>query len=40
MSQRFTVVEEDVEGQRAEGDTVLEKLVLDRSTGQQAAYGT
>ena len=35
MSQPFTVVEEDVEGHRAEGDTVLEKLVLDRSTGSE-----
>jgi mannose-6-phosphate isomerase-like protein (cupin superfamily) len=35
MRQPFTVVEEDVAGHRAEGDTVLEKLVLDRSTGSE-----
>ena len=35
MHQPFTVVEEDVEGQRAKGDTALEKLVLDRSTGSE-----
>jgi mannose-6-phosphate isomerase-like protein (cupin superfamily) len=35
MSQRFTVVEEEIEGHRPEGDTVLEKLVLDRSTGSE-----
>jgi mannose-6-phosphate isomerase-like protein (cupin superfamily) len=33
MSQRFVVAEADVEGNRAEGDTALEKLVFGAHTG-------
>lgn len=33
MRQRFVVAEADVRGRRAEGDTVLEKTTMDRSSG-------
>jgi mannose-6-phosphate isomerase-like protein (cupin superfamily) len=35
MRQRFVVAEADVDGRRAEGDTVLEKTTMDRSSGSQ-----
>jgi mannose-6-phosphate isomerase-like protein (cupin superfamily) len=35
MRQRFVVAEADVHGRRADGDTVLEKTTMDRSSGSE-----